>query len=136
MLSLVAAAIPVVGSLLEKVLPDPEAQAKAKLELMKLAQEGASEELKAVQSVVVAEAKSDHWIVAAWRPITMLTFTAIIANNYILAPYLNVMFGVETTLPIPPDMWGLIKVGLGGYVVGRSAEKAVKAWKDSEKGSK
>ena len=31
---------------------------------------------------------------------------------------------------IPPDMWDLLKLGVGGYVVGRSAEKGIKAWKE------
>jgi len=30
---------------------------------------------------------------------------------------------------IPPDMWDLLKLGIGGYVVGRSVEKGVKVWK-------
>ena len=32
-------------------------------------------------------------------------------------------------LEIPPDMWGLLKLGLSGYIVGRSGEKMVTAWK-------
>ena len=55
----------------------------------------------------------------------MLIFVAIIANNYIIAPYIQVLFGKQFTvfLPIPPDMWGLLKLGIGGYILGRSAEK-------------
>ncbi|MCS7280543.1 MAG: hypothetical protein NZ583_02795 [Desulfobacterota bacterium] len=33
------------------------------------------------------------------------------------------------SLEIPPDMWTLLEIGIGGYVVGRSAEKIVKTWK-------
>ena len=29
------------------------------------------------------------------------------------------------SLPIPADMWELIKIGMGGYIIGRSAEKVV-----------
>jgi hypothetical protein len=36
----------------------------------------------------------------------------------------------QVSLPTPPDLWALIKLGLGGYVVGRSAEKCVTAWKN------
>lgn len=42
---------------------------------------------------------------SSWRPITMLVFVAIIANNYTVAPYLEAMFHVGLTLTIPPDMW-------------------------------
>ena len=57
----------------------------------------------------------------------MLTFVAIIANNYILYPYISLFWNAAPILEIPPDMWGLLKIGLGGYVVGRSAEKVAKA---------
>jgi hypothetical protein len=33
------------------------------------------------------------------------------------------MFHVGLALAIPPDMWDLLKLGVGGYVMGRSAEK-------------
>jgi len=75
----------------------------------------------AKQAIIVAEAKSDSFLARNWRPITMLVFVFIIANNHILAPY----FGVPT-LEIPKDMWDLIKIGLGGYVVSRGAEKIIK----------
>ena len=76
--------------------------------------------------MVVAEARSEHWLTSAWRPITMLVFVAIVANNYILAPYVDLFFGTGLELEVPAPMWDLIKIGLGGYVVGRSAEKVAK----------
>jgi hypothetical protein len=59
----------------------------------------------------------------------MLLFGIIIANNYIIYPYLSSFMENAPMLEIPPDMWDLLKIGLGGYVVGRSAEKAVTVWK-------
>ncbi len=56
-------------------------------------------------------------------------FVFIVANNYIIAPYAQAISGASVSLPTPPDLWALIKIGLGGYVVGRSAEKCVAAWK-------
>ena len=80
-------------------------------------------------SIVRAEAQGDSWLQRSWRPLTMLVFVFIIANNYIIYPYLA-LFGVKSmSLTIPPDMWSLLKIGLGGYVVGRSVEKAVKSYK-------
>jgi predicted MFS family arabinose efflux permease len=53
----------------------------------------------------------------------MMIFATIIANNYVIFPYLKV-FGVEgTQLAVPAEMWSLLKLGLSGYIVGRSAEK-------------
>lgn len=85
--------------------------------------------IDAKSKVVEAEAKSEHWLVASWRPITMLTFVVIVANNYIVVPYAGAFGYPVPTLDIPPDMWDLLQIGLGGYVVGRSAEKVAKEWK-------
>lgn len=57
-------------------------------------------------------------------------FVSIVANNYVIAPYAQAIFDRSVALPTPPDLWALIKIGLGGYVVGRSAEKCVAAWKN------
>lgn len=87
------------------------------------------EKLKAAADIIVAEAQSQSWVTRSWRPIIMLLFGAIIANNYILYPYLSLFFSDAPMLEIPPDMWDLLKIGIGGYIVGRSGEQAVKAWK-------
>ena len=113
------------STLLDKFFPDKDAANKAKLMLMEMKQNGELSKLQASAGIVTAEANSDHWLAANWRPITMLTFVFIIANNYILYPYLALFFEEAPKLEIPPDMWALLKIGLGGYVVGRSVEKAV-----------
>ena len=59
----------------------------------------------------------------------MLVFVVIIANNYVLFPYLQLFFQTGAMLEIPPDMWALLKIGLGGYVLGRSVEKSTQVWK-------
>lgn len=87
-------------------------------------------QLETRASIIEAEAKSDSWITRSWRPITMLSFVgAILAYWFGLTP--------DT---IPPeainDMFTLVQLGLGGYVVGRSAEKVapgiIKAMKKKE----
>lgn len=66
-------------------------------------------------SVIQAEVQSESWVTRNWRPVTMLTFVSLIALNW---------FGIGPT-ELPPDLWAVIKLGLGGYVVGRSVEKVV-----------
>ncbi len=34
-------------------------------------------------------------------------------------------------LETPSEVWALIKLGVGGYVFGRSVEKGVKVWRQS-----
>lgn len=79
--------------------------------------------------VIQAEAKSDSWMAANWRPILMLTFTAIVAVNWLILPVVS-WFGPHLVpLVLPPDMWDLLKIGVGGYIVGRSGEKITKSLK-------
>ena len=115
--------------IIEKIIPDKAAQAQAKIKLLEVEQAGELKELEAAMSIITTEAKSEHFLTATWRPITMLTFVAIIANNYILYPYLSLFWADAPTLSIPPDMWALLKIGIGGYVVGRSGEHIARAWK-------
>lgn len=117
------------STLLDKFFPDKDAANKAKIVLLEMKQNGELSKLQTSAGIVTAEAKSDHWLAANWRPVTMLTFVFIIANNYILYPYLALFFEEAPKLEIPPDMWALLKIGLGGYVVGRSAEKVATAVK-------
>jgi hypothetical protein len=77
----------------------------------------------------MAEAKSEHTITATWRPILMLTITAIVGWNYLLAPIATVIINyalgqqVALSIPLPDELWNLLMIGVGGYVVGRSGEK-------------
>ena len=72
--------------------------------------------MTAKANIVTAEAKSEHWITATWRPITMLTFLALAVGDA-LGWLPN---------PLRDEAWTLLQLGLGGYVVGRSAEKVIK----------
>jgi uncharacterized membrane protein len=126
---MLSALLGIVPSIIDKIIPDPQAAMEAKLKLVELTQAGELKSLEGQIAIITAEASSQHWLTANWRPITMLVFVFIIANNYILYPYLSLFWNAAPALEIPPDMWGLLKIGLGGYVLGRSAEKAVTAWK-------
>ena len=75
--------------------------------------------------IITSEAKGQSWLQRNWRPVTMMIFVFIIANNYIVFPYLKAIFNWGVKLEVPPDLWALLKIGLGGYVVGRSGEKIV-----------
>lgn len=117
----VTAALNVGGQLIERLWPNPADADKAKLELMAMAQRGELAELAARADVVKAEASSEHWLAANWRPILMLTFGALIVARWFgwAAPNLS----VEEYL----KLWDIVELGIGGYVVGRSAEKVLPA---------
>lgn len=69
-------------------------------------------------SIIKAEIASQSWLARNWRPIFMLVLIYVVAHNYVIAP----LFGVPS-VTIVPDMWALLKIGLGGYMTLRSTEK-------------
>ncbi len=129
---MIQALLPLIGGALDKIFPDKGEAMQHKAKLMELAQAGELKELESQAQIITAEAQSEHWLTANWRPLTMITFVVIIANNYILYPYLSLFWSDAPSLAIPPDMWDLLKIGLGGYVVGRSGEKMIGKWRGKE----
>ena len=86
-------------------------------------------------SIVLAEAKSEHWLTSAWRPFTMVLFALVIAVNILVIPYILTpilwLLGVPVPefMDVPQEVWNLIQIGLGGYIAGRSGEKIMKSYK-------
>ena len=74
-------------------------------------------------SVIKEEVKSESWLASNWRPILMMSFTSIIIFNYILFPIIRMFGVVAQDLPIPPELWSLLTIGVNGYLFTRSAEK-------------
>ena len=117
-------------SIIDKVIPDPVKKAEAKQKLLELQQKGELSEIESKMKIIVAEAQSQSWIARNWRPLVMLMFAAVIFNNYILAAWLP-LFGIKfAVIEMPKGMWTLLQLGIGGYIAGRSTEKAIKTWKE------
>lgn len=124
------------GSLIERLFPDPEAQARAKLELLQMQQSGELKELEISMSAIVAEAQSeDPWTSRA-RPSFMYVFYGVILSLVIVAPiigvfvpeamtqfFANVKTGFEA---IPEPMWWTFTAGYLGYSGMRTFDKAHK----------
>lgn len=110
----------VAGGVADRIFPDPEQELK-RIELQQALQaavlERTSEIERAAAEVVKAEAQGQSWLQRTWRPITMLVFVALIVARWLgwSAPNL----GEAEVL----KLWDIVEIGLGGYVIGRSAEK-------------
>ena len=109
----------------DKAVEDKDQANRIKAKLNEIALSGEMKELQAAADIIIAEAKGESWLQRNWRPLLMVLFGVIVANNYVIVP----IFGTPAA-DIPPDMWDLLKLGVGGYVVGRTAEKALKTWKE------
>lgn len=119
-------------TLIERWFPSQEAKDRAKLELLTLVQSGELTKFTAAAQIVNTEAASSHWLAANWRPLLMITFGALIVARWFgwTAPNLSEAEYLK--------LWSIIELGIGGYVIGRSAEKVVPALADaisSKKGS-
>ena len=124
---------PIVGDVIKRVLPedkDKRADIEREINMALLGNSAAIEQ--AAASVILAERKSEHWITATWRPILLLTITAIVGWNFLIAPLIELAVLLSTndqvplSIPLPEQLWNLLMIGVGGYVVGRSGEKIAK----------
>ena len=112
-MSLLAAAtalLPTISGLLDKIIPDPEARAKAQLDLLKLQQDGEFKELDAQLQINLAqaeinkvEAASQNGFQAGWRPLAGYMCVAGMGYEFLLRPLLPwalTVSGVEAP-PLP-----------------------------------
>ena len=121
---------PSIGKVLEKIVPDTAKRDEIQREIKLAILEQQDEFNQQAGKIVLAEANSQHWLVAAWRPILMLTIIAIVAWNYLIAG-IAIGFGYPVVLlDLPPELWNLLTLGVTGYVVGRSGEKMMKSYKE------
>lgn len=75
------------------------------------------EKLAAERSAVIQSETSGSWYQRAWRPFTMLVFVSVIVGHWFGYA------GGAIDPAIQAELYQTIKLGLGGYVLGRSAEK-------------
>lgn len=119
-------------NLINKLIPDPAANAEAQLKLMELDQNGKLQELQLQMSAIVAEANSqDPWTSRA-RPSFMYLFYAIVTFMVMLAPMLGVFYPEKMDLffmnvskgfnAIPEPMWWTFTAGFLGYSGSKSLE--------------
>lgn len=114
---LIPALAPILGKVVGNLFPDPEQKAKAEQEVLVQLMQHQQQIETAAASIIQAEAASSHWLAANWRPITMLVFLGLIVARWFgwAAPNLAEAEYIK--------LWSIVEFGLGGYVVGRSAEK-------------
>jgi len=78
-------------------------------------------QLESQAEIVKAEAQGESFLQRSWRPIVMLVFVGLIVARWTGFTAPNLTPELESQLMV------LVQIGLGGYVVGRSAEKVAKS---------
>lgn len=120
------------GKLIDKLFPDPEQQAKAKLELLQMQQNGELEQVKVQLSAIIAEAQSaDPWTSRA-RPsflyvvYILMLWSIPMGVLFVFNPEAAARFteGFKAWMnAIPEPILTLFGTVMLGYVIGRSYEK-------------
>lgn len=80
---------------------------------------------EAIAQVIAAEANSGFWLAAVWRPILMVVCMVIVISFWFgyMPP------GITNEMPpIVAEIFTLLKIGVGGYIGGRSVEKVAKSF--------
>ena len=113
--------------LVDKLIPDPEAKAKAQLDLAKLAQEGKLADIQAdineqqeLTKRQQADMMSDSWLSKNIRPMTLI---AILSGYFVFA--MMSAFGIDTNTTYVEllGQWGMLIMSF--YFGGRTLEKIV-----------
>lgn len=124
-----------ISKLLDKIIPDPAQVAQAKLELVKVENQEALDEMNTQLSAIIADSKSeDKWTSRA-RPsflyvvYVMLLMSIPMGLATVFRPEAAATFttGFQAWLKAIPDpILNLFTVVMTGYVAGRSWEKVSK----------
>jgi hypothetical protein len=131
----IAMLLPLLGDVLDRVLPDDKTKEQAKLEVARMALESRTIELNAVRDVDVAQAQvnaaeaSTGGFASTWRPAAGWVTVLALAYQFLIYPFL-VWYSTTNNIPAPPsvmndDLWVLVfgMLGLGAY---RTFEKVKK----------
>ncbi len=134
------AAIPIIGDLLKEVfgvidqiVVDKDQRERLKAGITSLDLTAYIKEIKASAQTVITEATGRSWLQRNWRPLVMLMFAYMICHNFIIVPIVRWIDPSFPEVIIPEQAWIAIGFGLGGYGIGRSAEKIVAMFSNRRK---
>jgi hypothetical protein len=128
-----------ISKVIDKIFPDKDKANQAKIELLRLEQEGQLKFLETQLSGIIAEAKSnDKWTSRARPSFLYVFYIMLIASFpmgilYAINPHIahEIIIGMTDYFKaIPKIVYELFGVGYLGYVGGRSFDK----WRKSKKG--
>ena len=125
MLGAVAPLAKILFNTIEKSVPNKDLQEKLKADLQTQLLQSNTQELQAAAKIIEAEAKAG-WFASSWRPLLMYVLIFILVWNYVIGPVIKIFTGAIISFELPGDVWSLLQIGLGGYVLGRSAESVAR----------
>jgi hypothetical protein len=112
-----------IGKVIDKAFPDKTEANKLKAAVDRELISLSAQELQSATAIITAEASGESWLQRNWRPLLMLWFAGLVGAHWLGYTPSNLPESVVNNL------LDIVQVGIGGYVVGRSAEKGIRAWK-------
>ncbi len=109
-------AVKAVGDIVDNVFTNDEEKSTAKKQLTEVVLKSLND-VAEVQGEVIRTEMKGNFLQKSWRPLMMLTFGVILVCKW---------FGLTNDsipLELELQLLDIVKLGLGGYVVGRSVEK-------------
>ena len=128
----ISAVLDVGGKILDKIFPDAGDREKAKLEMLRMAQEGQFKEMEIQLSAILAEAKSSDPLTSRARPGFLYVIYILILSSIpmgILSAFspetsIDIIKGFQLWLEaIPESLISLFGVDFLGYCGSRSWDK-------------
>lgn len=109
-----------VGSIIDNLSTSDNEKLDAKAKLTDIVLKSLNSLYNAQRDVLMKE-MSGNWLQKSWRPLTMLTFVVLLVLRWTgLATH-------DLPVELESQLMDIIKLGLGGYVIGRSAENITKS---------
>lgn len=121
--AIIPAIIGLFSTVIDKNVADKDLAENLKTKVTLEAMRADNEELKGAIQIITAEAQGESWLQRNWRPILMLWFAGLVGAHWLGFTPDNMDISVVNSL------LDIVQVGIGGYVLGRSGEKIVKAYK-------
>lgn len=109
------------GQIVDRISTTDEEKMKAKNDLTNIVFTALNEMQSAQKDIIMSETQGSK-LQRSWRPLVMLSFAFIVVYSYFIQPAFFPK-AISMAEQLKPEFWELLKLGLGGYVIGRSAEK-------------
>lgn len=121
--AILPAVVGLIGKAVDKAIPDRDKAEAIKADVTLALLNQGSEELRGAVEIIKAEAQGESWLQRNWRPGLMVWFAGLIGAHWL--GYTPDNLPAETV----SQLLDIVQVGVGGYVIGRTVEKAAKVWK-------
>ena len=108
---------PAIFDTIDKTVLDKDLALQLKADLATQMADNKGQMAQAAAGIVTAEIQGESWLQRSWRPMLMIWFSVLIGAYW---------FGfVPANMPdaVVADLFQLVQIGIGGYVIGRSGEK-------------